>query len=402
VDRYLEALIHRNARFRFHGREFGFALSTALFSSAGVDAGTQTLLRCLAEVGPPAGLVHDVGCGTGTLGIVVAAHTGSRLLGTDRDALACWFTGRNAAANRVECQTETSLGFSDRTGGSRDKALLCVCNVPAKAGAPVIDALVLAMLGPTESERHVGLVVVTPLAERLKRLVSDSGSDLVAARESKGHFAIVARPASGPTTRKGEEAEELPAAYVRGSSRFEGPNGNYDIDAAFNLPEFDSLGYDSNLLFNSFTRFPPGGNVCCWGVGQGHVPIAISIASPRASITVMDRDLLAIRTTVHNLRRRGYTMARSIPAPCIGCAAADLPAASVDWLVVRSSPEPGSLWAEEIIHASEHLLRPGGHLAIASRSSSVHHLQAPSRPVLSPVDSLRDRGYRVDILRRRH
>ena len=104
--------------FAFHGTRLQFQLAKTLFSSAGIDAGSALLLRHLQAAGLPAGgVVLDMGCGSGVLGIVLAALDPSRrVVLVDRDALACATTTRNLELNDLPVThhaVKGSLGYDD-------------------------------------------------------------------------------------------------------------------------------------------------------------------------------------------------------------------------------------------------------------------------------------------------
>lgn len=397
MDRFLDALVTRTARFRFHGHDLTFDLSTALFSSAGVDQGSQLLLRCVAESVDEALLIRDIGSGTGTLGIALAALYDAPLVASDRDALASWFTDRNARANRVECTSFPALGAEHDPVRIPDRAPgVTVCNIPAKAGEPVIRHLVETVTGVADG--YVGLVIVAPLAEQLLGIVDPSL--VVAQRRTNGHLAVVLRAAGGSRCIAAKGPDDLPAAYVRSLRKFDSFAGSYELSTSFNLPEFDTRAYDTDLVMDLMKRRPPRGNVLVWGAGQGHIPAVVARVSKDASLRITDRDLLAVKTAKTNTQR--YTPASVETACAPGIAAAAVPDAQwADWMIVRSAAGTTPARAEEIAWAAERVLHPDGKLIVASRSSAMARLDA-LRTRFDQEESVKYRGYRADLLRRKH
>ena len=402
---FLNSLIHRRTDFRYSGRGLKFDLSTALFSSAAVDAGTVTLLRALER---PAGdlqpaAVFDMGSGTGTLGIALAAAGGAELLATDRDALAVWFTSHNAALNKiafVDARPALDI-YSPFNAQRRRTPDIAVCNLPAKVGEPVLRHMI-ALLPELVSERgFAGVVIVTSLEQLLSSELERLGARIIARRETKGHVAVVYthdREDQGQSS----PGNLLPAVYVRGETSFTGPHGGYRLTVAHNLPEFNSLSYSTELVFRLIRNTTPTGRVFLWGVGQGHLAVGGIRPSRQVTILLADRDLLAVSTTAANLESSHQrAVVHPIVAPGLGVAAELSGANSADWMIVRSDPEPGSRWADELVYAAENLLDQGGRLLVVSRSTSLSRLTPAIRRSFSQINTLRHHGYRADLLIRK-
>ena len=61
------------------GLSLRFRVSQTLFSSQGIDAGTELLLRALQRTGRQPQKVLDLGCGYGPIGVALKASTRTRL-----------------------------------------------------------------------------------------------------------------------------------------------------------------------------------------------------------------------------------------------------------------------------------------------------------------------------------
>jgi 16S rRNA (guanine1207-N2)-methyltransferase len=145
------------------GRRLELGVAQELFSSHEVDVGTRLLLRTLA--GPEHASrrrVLDLGCGYGPLGLALRAAAADRVVHlVDRDALAVEYSRENAARNRLdEVEVYGSLGYADVRGSGFD---LIVSNIPAKAGPPVIEQLLLGGAGLLAPGGLVAVVVIAPL-----------------------------------------------------------------------------------------------------------------------------------------------------------------------------------------------------------------------------------------------
>jgi len=412
---FLKSLVHRRVDFRYSGTALQFDLSTALFSSAAVDAGTAALLRALErpvkDFQPER--VLDMGCGTGTLGIALAAATGAELRATDRDALAVWFTSHNAALNKIaSVDASPALGVQSPFGGPPlPNPDIAVCNLPAKAGEPVLRHMISLLPGLVSESGFAGVVIVASLGPLLMSELERLQAQVIARHETRGHIAVLyahgdqgrGQPAAVQSDDLTDTSDSpLPAVYARDESVFTGPHGRYRLTVAYNLPEFDSLSFPSGLAFRLIRRTAPTGRIFLWGVGQGHLAVGGIRASQRAEIFVADRDLLSIATTVTNLAHsHQHAVVQPLVAPGLGAAAEMSVAGSVDWMIVRSDPDPGSRWADELTYAAEFLLEHGGRLLVVSRSTSLSRLVPIIRRSFTQVDTLRHRGYRADLLIRK-
>ena len=412
---FLDSLIHRRVEFRYSRRGLKFDLSTALFSSAAVDEGTVTLLRALerpVEDLRPARIL-DLGSGTGTLGIALAAATGAELFATDRDALAVWFTSHNAALNKIAlADARAALDiYSPFKAQCRQTPDLAVCNLPAKAGEPVLRHMIALLPGLVSRRGFAAVVIVTSLAQLLMSELERLDARIIARRETKGHVAVVYAHGSQDESqlvsdqsdgRTAGSDNRLPAVYVRGEASFAGPHGGYRLTVAHNLPEFNSLSHSTELVFRLIRNAPPTGRVFLWGVGQGHLAVGGIRSSPQVSFVVADRDLLALTATAANLESSHQrATVHPIVAPGLGVAADLSGANSADWVIVHSHPEPGSRWSDELAYAAENLLDKGGRLLVVSRSTSLSRLTPIIRRSFSQIKTLRHHGYRADLLIRK-
>jgi len=206
--------INRAVPFKFRGIGFSFDLSHGLFSSAGVDGGTQFLLKVFSRVldedagahRPLPRRVLDAGCGTGVIGIcaasairAVAGEEGLYLRCQDRDELARLVTSHNAAKNSVppatlEAFTEPLLG-----GPDNEKWDLILTNIPAKAGSPVLEDFVGRSASLLKPEGRVIMVAVNTLAGFFRDAVAACGAQLLSEEKGPGHTVFVYRGEAGST-----------------------------------------------------------------------------------------------------------------------------------------------------------------------------------------------------------
>ncbi len=414
VDDALDALETKRVVYAYCKRSLSLPLTQALFSSAGVDSGTHQLLSLIAQEtdGARYDAVTDVGCGAGTLAIALASRpAGERpsvVVASDRDALATAWTARSAALNGLDhITTVCALGVPPMpiaTGAPR----LSVCNIPAKAGHPVIERLIAALIGggnaddrdrPTDGSQ-AAFVIVTPLASLLRAAIERLGATVVSERSSANHVSVIVGTRAADHVEPADDA--LPEAYTRGISEFPGPVRPYRAQTVFGLPEFDGLAYRTALGFDLLRGLEIGGRVGVYGVGQGHLPVAVVQSGDRITECLLfDRDLLALRVARANLARNGYLDAASHPVatPCaLVDAGTDEP---FNWLVVNDDPVPGSIWNSEIVSVADSALADDGKIIVVSRTTSLNRLERDAGRLLRVIDERRMHGYCARLYRRR-
>jgi SAM-dependent methyltransferase len=314
VDRWPEAVAEENlfslrtVDFAFHRRRIDLELARSVFASGNLDAGTAMLLRHLQSI--PLGHVRrvlDVGCGNGSLGVVLRALDPQRhLTAVDRDALACRFTRRNLGGNGLgpgsgpmADQVFGSLGYDDL---GPDRFDLIVSNLPGKAGERVLADLVGGAASVASEGAIVGFVVVEPLADLVARLVDGAGYDVVLAKGNKTHQVILARvPQPSPTPAIGSFGRGV---YDREAIDVRDRALRWSVDTVVGLPEFDSLSYPTRMLRNALQGVEAGPSVMV-NPGQGHRAV-IAGRSGYPPAVLISRDLLALRAASRCLVDNGY------------------------------------------------------------------------------------------------
>ncbi len=249
----IKPLILKVVPLRFCGQDLTFDLSHALFSSNDIDTGTKLLLKSIAKHAVPEQVssILDIGCGTGVLGIACArafkgpdAASPSLLL-RDRDALAVEFSLHNARKNKLKAAVgETSL-FLEGLGDRRFDLILC--NVPAKAGTPVLDSFLRELGGALTARGMAGIVVVNTIAEAALDSVKASGARIVATEKGSGHMAFIFTRAEGIATPSGA----VVSSFWQGVERSRGQDTlgtkRYRHAGYFGLPEFDTPSFATEL-----------------------------------------------------------------------------------------------------------------------------------------------------------
>lgn len=124
-----------------HGHTFQFISYSSLFSGSSVDEGTLLLLENIKI--PSEGVVLDIGCGYGVIGIVVAKlNPKLKVYMTDINPLAVKTTKQNAKINNVEERIVVLEG--DRYEPVKNILFNAIySNPPLSAGMKIVEDIVL-------------------------------------------------------------------------------------------------------------------------------------------------------------------------------------------------------------------------------------------------------------------
>ena len=249
--------ITNSVPFKFRGINFTFDLSHGLFSSADVDSGTRFLLKVFSQMldkdtaaGKPLPRhVLDAGCGCGIIGICAAAALGDgvSVRCQDRDELARLVTLRNAAKNRIPpaslaAFTEPLLAVSgEPSSPSWD---LIFSNIPAKAGAPVLEDFVRRSAGLLNPGGRVMIVVVNTLADFFREQIA-GGIELVLEERGPGHSVFVYSAANLPATEAigaGPLFLKRYPFYIRAAAVCKIEEISVKLETVYGAPGFDRPG----------------------------------------------------------------------------------------------------------------------------------------------------------------
>ncbi|OHD18142.1 MAG: hypothetical protein A2087_02995 [Spirochaetes bacterium GWD1_61_31] len=370
--------ILKTVSLRYNGADLAFDLSHALFSSNDVDVGSRLLLKSVVRQ-VPAGSVRsvlDIGSGTGVLGIACAkSFEADSLLLVDRDALAVAFSLHNARRNKCRgVAAETALFLDGLDGRTFDLAL---CNVPAKAGTPVLDWLLRHLSTSLTPAGVAAIVVVNTIAAAARLSLEAAGVSMKHSEEGKGHTTFLfGRPAEAagqalpagqgvalPPTIEIARRTELQAAVLAGK--------RYAFRGYYGLPEFDTAAFATELAADLYDA-AAASFVLQRGLalepGAGRLPCYLR-ARGRAPLDLCSRDALALAASRANL-----TLARpagGAPSAETGAAAVvepeadyafleDVPASSCNLLAAFPEVIPGADRSEAFWQEAARVLQPGG------------------------------------------
>lgn len=301
ADPYYKKIVE----FAVSKRRIQLAVGETLFSTAEVDAGSRLLLRSLIEPGHAYTKVLDVGCGYGPLGLMLAASSGDVAVHmVDRDALAVRYAQVNTSLNGLAATASGSLAYDDVSDRDFD---LIVANIPGKAGLEALRSFVLDARFHLAPDGTAAIVVVQPLAGEVTSIVEQTPGLSVVHHAASSRYAVFhyvfdndpreANP--GPGFDRG--------VYTRHSGRFRWRRLRYEATTVFGVPEFDSLSFQTELLGGAFsTARPAADRAVVYNPGQGHVAILLQLILQPSSLCIVDRDLLALRSSASNLQRNGF------------------------------------------------------------------------------------------------
>jgi hypothetical protein len=399
AERPVDAFTNKIVPFRFSGKDMVFRLSHGLFSSFDIDEGTRLLLKSIAQRVDldGVGTLLDAGCGIGVIGVSIccrAPHVQALL--QDRDALAAAFARENAAANGA-AGIEVECGLAFAAMGDRRYDLVAF-NMPAKAGEPVLRSF-FRDIGSVLSPRGVAaVVIVAPLAGFA--LDACQGREIIYREQTREYLVLHFRGgdvAQGPVP----APVGMLQPYLRTRRVFSHEETSWEIDTAWSLPDFDTLGYGLQASLDIAAEAAIGGETLFWNPGQGHMPLSILAmkGSAAASIHLAARDSLELAITDFNLRQAGRPPASKTASAFEAELAKAVPAKSIDFFCAAPHPIPRVPWQGQLADSAGALLRQGGRLLLASTSTEVHRFLAGLRG-FQLLESRKLFGCRAVLLKR--
>ena len=394
----LNAYVNKTVPFKFMGRELSFRLSHGLFSSFSVDEGSKLLLKTIARNVDlsAAESALDVGCGVGVIGICVnkaAPHIATLL--QDRDALAVAFADMNAEANGC---TAVSAACGLAFHGLEDRTFdIVFSNLPAKAGLPVLEGFFRRIPFHLTEKGTAAVVVIDGIADFARSTV-DSLGFTVTYTEKSGGYTVIHFTAKPVSSAKGSPSDDL-SRYIRAECRFKSGGITYELETAFNLPDFDTLGHPIELAFDVLSDIKIAGRILFWNPGQGHLPVFISLRHGRtiSDVFLAGRDSLELAIARRNTAKTGIKISGSAAVAGEFCMPGLLGEGSADFICVVPRPIPRVSWQMELSAAASLCLRAGGSLFVVARSTEIHRLLSVIRGFVVRI-SRKHLGYRAVLL----
>jgi 16S rRNA (guanine1207-N2)-methyltransferase len=396
-----DVYFHKTVTFHAGKQSLRFRTSQELFSSHDIDTGTKFLQRTITGAGYEPKSILDLGCGYGPLGITLnKLYPDSAVQMVDRDALAVAYSRQNAELNGSEdIRIYGSLGYDDVQRTDFD---LLAANIPGKAGEGVIAYLLREARYYLAPGGVAAIVVVAPLETTAIKILEDTpGIEIILRRNRSGHTVFHYR-FSGQKLPKPENSALERGVYRRKEININLEGLEYAMQTAYGLPEFDSLSYSSEMLLKAFkdTQDKNIRHALVFNPGQGHIAVALWKLVKPENISLVDRDLLALRYSRCNIIRNGCSPERTSLHHQAGLETGG--GEKIDLLAGVLRESEGKEATRLAVRQASVRLTPGGIMIVAAGSTAITRLvdEAAAAGRLSLKKRERRRGYSLAVLER--
>ncbi|MDR0442087.1 MAG: methyltransferase [Treponema sp.] len=394
----ISGYITKTVPFKYRGITLSFDLSQGLFSSADIDAGTRLLLKVLSQVIDESAApktILDAGCGAGVIGICAGAAlkamgVACTVRSQDRDELARLFTAHNARKNGIELQTFTEPLLAGSTNCRWD---LILCNIPAKAGKPVLEDFVSRSAGLLNPGGKVIMVAVHTLADFFHERIKLAGAELQPEEKNSSYSVFVysgseqadTTSQAAALTKESGFFERYPF-YRRNAVEYTFEDIPLFIETVHGAPDFDNPGGTTEAAAKlilkigaeKFTQIKDK-PILVHEPGQGFFPCWLRefLCLENADMVLSGRNILALVAARHNMEKAQTQSPIVFPAADLSGADDFIRASGGRFGIVAAFPDiiPQSQLPKETDHLKDlwesvpALLAEGG-IFIAGFSSS--------------------------------
>jgi 16S rRNA G1207 methylase RsmC len=300
----------------------------------------------------------------------------------DRDALAVEYARQNAALNALDgVEAYASLGYDDLR--PTDFGLIA-SNIPAKAGAPVIEHLLLDAASHLRRDGTVAVVVIEAIAPFVSSTLEHGANIKVTLRrEAAGYTVFHYRFRDGAARPVQRSAFER-GLYDRGEALLSTGQRTMALRTVHGLDEGEGPSAATRMLAEAIAAYGhPVPHAAVLNPGQGHAPVALAVAAAPERMTLVDRDLLALRISEANLVRCGFDRARISTMHAAGVP--DLAGNAPDLIagVLREDEGAGPMRA--MVTSAAGQLGIGGELLLAGSSTGITRAIAALEPAQMDV-----------------
>jgi 16S rRNA (guanine1207-N2)-methyltransferase len=170
-------------RANFFGRYFEFITASSVFSKRRIDTGTQLLIESM--VLPESGLVLDIGCGYGAVGITAASlNSKLQVYLSDVNARAVSLVKKNLERNRIFNAQVRCGCLYEPVGDLKFNCILS--NPPVSAGMEIVKAIIKEAPKIMHSEAVFEMVIRSKIGAKIfpALFIETFGNCTVASRGS--------------------------------------------------------------------------------------------------------------------------------------------------------------------------------------------------------------------------
>lgn len=398
----LDPFYKKTIPFIYEKKKLLFRVSQELFSSHIIDYGTQRLLRTLSTEGLNRfDKALDLGSGYGPIGIALKmVNSKSEVHVVDIDALALEYSRQNADLNKVNgLKIYGSLGYDNVVDSDFD---LIVSNIPAKVGERVLSHILLDARHYLKPNGHVAIVVIDVITKYATDVLkSNDDVEILFQKSWPGHTIFHYKFTLGnkPMTSKGTGFSR--GIYDRTERKFSFNKDTLLLKTTYNLPEFDTLSFDTRLLLDNlyFIKNHEIHNVIVINPGQGYVSVALSRLKQIEKIILVDRNLQSLEVSRRNLILNGFLKEKIFLSHQVGILLKDKH--HVGCIVGVVPEKQGNEVYKMLISQSAKQLNPNGLIIFSSSSNVIFRIGKiiHSTKNFDLLKNVRSKGKRVIIAR---
>ncbi len=303
-----ESFYKKTILYKFLDQELKFKVSQDLFSSQNIDHGTQRLIRSLLyQKINSYKKALDLGCGYGPIGIVLKKICPSAEVHmVDYDALAIEYCKENVKLNHVDnVKVYPSLGYEQI---ATNEFNLITSNIPAKVGKATLKHMIKEAKRYLTENGTMAIVVIDDINDLVSQfLEKDDDIAILYHQNWPGHHVYHYKFINHKGLLKPKQLLFGRKLFFRGQNKLRFEDCEYELDVSYNLPEFDQLNYETSLLIDNIKKIKNNNTneIICFNVKQGYIPLVACKAFQRNAVHLVDRDLLALLTARHNLKKYG-------------------------------------------------------------------------------------------------
>ena len=374
-----------------------FRVSQELFSSHDVDSGTKFLLRTLNGVAI-GHKVLDVGCGYGPIGLTLKRLDKRREVHlVDRDALAVSYSRQNSESNQLSgVKAYGSLGHDAVVDDDFD---LIVSNIPGKMSARAIEHFLLDGRFHLTPTGFIATVVVNPLRETVNQILHSAPAvKILLEKPATRHTVFHFRFDGGVEERPLPTSNSVIQIYSRDTMTVTAAKLSFTMQTARGLTEFDELGHHTKLLLKALSRQNKEvvKKLIIFNPGQGHIAVAAWHLYQPERIVLVDRDLLSLHFTKHNLLQNGCPDERIVIQHQVGLEVEG----TVNMIVGLLRSTEGPKGAEWVVKQGIGMLEGNGRIFTAANSHLITQLTLRLPKQIKVIERKKRKGHSMIVLQR--